>query len=457
MCHCYSRNCPPGLPNHKNVLAGPSCNNNALGRHYRGQDDTTVPDCDFAGCTFFSSDANRDLPYPADVSLGPVTEQTQSPPVQSAEVSEIMSLLMQQKTDNDDRFRHMQHLTAQVADLAKLIPQLPVSSQPTVSTQTVTTTTVTSPVSSTVFSNPMFSSLPSTVPPYIASAAGQLGATMQQNLAAHNSGLAGYYGLNHAQNVPASHTQQQPVVTNPLEGLGAALGYRNSVAQPQVITSVDQLYAATIKNKQLRAFEFAASSMFPYKSQLTQNNCNAVVFAYGSLKHLEAIVSGLIPGVSETELLARIRHLKNVFEVVSLSSNLASFSEPAWQVAREYDNKIVSDIESGAKTWQGLSIGLETDAIYVAKEVTELKNRPKNKAKEKTDKFDKSDKSDKALKKDPGSGCTTYNTHRSSEGCYWESVNQGKTCVYDHSCSWCKTNRETVERHKSINCTFKTE
>ena len=197
--------------------------------------------------------------------------------------------------------------------------------------------------------------------------------------------------------------------------------------------------------------------MFPYKSQLTQNNCNAVVFAYGSLKHLEAIVSGQIPSVSETELLARIRHLKNVFEVVSLSSNLASFSEPAWQVAREYDNNISSDIESGAKTWEGLSIGLETDAIYVAKEVTELKNRPKTKAKEKTEKFEKSDKSDKAIKKDPSSGCTTYNTHRSSEGCYWESVNQGKTCVYDHSCSWCKTNRESVERHKSINCTFKTE
>ena len=461
VCHCYSRNCPPGLPNHKNVLAGPSCSMNTQGRHYRGQDDTTAPMCDFTGCTFFTTDDNCDLPYPADVSLGPVTEQplpSQAPPTaQSAEVSEIMALLMQQKADSDDRFKHMQNLTATVADLAKLLPQLPVqqpqlpvsSPQPTISTQTFTSTTVTSPV----FSSQMYS-LPSTVPPYIASAAGQLGANLQQNFAAYNPGLSGYHGFSHAGNVPANQNQQ-PAVTSPLEGMGAALGYRNTVTQPQVINSVDQLYAATIKSKQLRAHEFAASSMFPYKSQLTQNNCNAVVFAYGSLKHLEAIVSGLIPGVSEDELLARIRHLKNVFEVVSLSSNLASFSEPAWQVACEYDNRIISDIESGAKTWLGLSNGLETDAIYVAKEVTELKNRPK-KAKDKNGKVEKPDKSDKP-KKDSNGGCTTYNTHRSSEGCYWESINPGKTCIYDHSCSWCKTNRETVERHKSLNCTFKTD
>ena len=97
----------------------------------------------------------------------------------------------------------------------------------------------------------MFSSLPSIVLPYIASAACQLGSTLQQNLAGQNSGLVGYYGLNHAKNIPASH---QPDVNNLLDGLGTALGYKNSVAQPQVINSVDQSYTATIKFKQLRAF-----------------------------------------------------------------------------------------------------------------------------------------------------------------------------------------------------------
>ena len=216
--------------------------------------------------------------------------------------------------------------------------------------------------------------------------------------------------------VPAGPQQfQTQPVTNPLDGMGAALGVRND----SQVTSVDQLYSATIKCKQLRAHEFAATaSQFTYKSQLTQNNCNAVVFAYGSFKHLEALASGLIPNVSQTKFLARLRHLRNTFEIACLSSNLSTFSEPAWQVAREYDSRIISDIESGAKTWEGLSNGLETDAIYVAKELVELKNKSKKPSKVKTENFDKVEKT----KKDPkANGCTTYNTHRSSEGCYWES------------------------------------
>ena len=199
------------------------------------------------------------------------------------------------------------------------------------------------------------------------------------------------------QNFPTHGHQFQPA-SNPLAGMGASLGFR-SENHGQVINSVDQLYAATVKCKQLRAHEFAATAQFPYKSSLTQNNCNAVVFAYGSFKHLEALMSGLIPNTSQVEILARLRHLKNVFEVACLSSNLATFSEPAWQVAREYDSRIISDIESGAKTWEGLSNGLETDAIYVAKEIVELK-KAKKPIKVKTDQVDpKVEKS----KKDPKS------------------------------------------------------
>ena len=69
------------------------------------------------------------------------------------------------------------------------------------------------------------------------------------------------------------------------------------------MTSVDQLYGATIVNKQLRAYEFAATGQFPYKSSLNQDNCNAITFAYSTFKHLVAAKSGLI-SMSDTELLA---------------------------------------------------------------------------------------------------------------------------------------------------------
>ena len=71
---------------------------------------------------------------------------------------------------------------------------------------------------------------------------------------------------------------------------------------------------------------------------------------------------------------------------------------------------------------------------------------------------EKSDPKVDIPKKDPKTnGCTTYNTHRSSEGCYWESVNPGKSCVFEHFCNWCKTNRNAVEKHKSTNCEHKPE
>ena len=61
-----------------------------------------------------------------------------------------------------------------------------------------------------------------------------------------------------------------------------------------------------------------------------------------------------------------------------MSSPLSSFSDPSWQVAREYDSCVTSDIESGIKSWDTLANGLETDSIYMAKETVELRNRAKN-------------------------------------------------------------------------------
>ena len=94
---------------------------------------------------------------------------------------------------------------------------------------------------------------------------------------------------------------------NPLASMGNSIG--TPIMHNQVST-VDQLYAATMRNKQLKAFEFAQTGQFSYKSQLKQDNLNAILFAYGSFKHLEAAKLGLI-NMSDTEFLARLTHLKN--------------------------------------------------------------------------------------------------------------------------------------------------
>ena len=152
------------------------------------------------------------------------------------------------------------------------------------------------------------------------------------------------------------------------------LGPMSQHSGEQVINSVDELFRATTVSKQLRAYEFASTGQFPYRSALKADNCNAIAFAYGSFKHLYAVKSGLL-SMSDDEFLARLKHLKNVFEIACMSSPLNSFCDPPWQIAREYDSRVVSDIESGVKSWCSLANGLESDAMYVAKETVELRNK----------------------------------------------------------------------------------
>ena len=187
---------------------------------------------------------------------------------------------------------------------------------------------------------------------------------------------------------------------------------------------------------------------FPKKTSLKADNCNAITFAYGAFKHLHAAKSGLIT-MSDSEFLSRLKHLKNVFEIACMSSPLTSFCDPPWQIAREYDSRVISDIESGIKSWDTLSNGLESDAMYMAKETVELRSKTNKKG-------IKNKNEDAKSKSDPKkTGCTTYNTNRSSDGCLWEHRNRGETCVFKHFCSWCKANRDVEEGHKALSCEFK--
>ena len=132
-----------------------------------------------------------------------------------------------------------------------------------------------------------------------------------------------------------------------------------------------------------------------------------------------------------------------------MSSPLSSFSDPSWQVAREYVSGVIADIESGVKSWDTLANGLETDSIYMDKETIELRNKVKNVLDLRTQKLLKklmmTSLKGPTLRKIPALP-TTPNC--SSEGCYWEHVNQGQNCAFDHFCSWCKLNQ-------SLSCEFK--
>ena len=157
-CHTFSRNCPPGRPNHKTVgTVGPSCTMNSLGRHNRDQADPTQPHCDYelsgAKCTFFTTPHEfSSLPYPTDITTGPATDSVAPPPPSSSDISELISLLKAQKSDQDnqrvlqqEQAEQMRQLQEQVSSLVTGSTPLPRSNPATipvvVSTPTITTTT----------------------------------------------------------------------------------------------------------------------------------------------------------------------------------------------------------------------------------------------------------------------------------------------------------------------------
>ena len=95
-------------------------------------------------------------------------------------------------------------------------------------------------------------------------------------------------------------------------------------------------------------------SNFSHSEEITPENVNLALYTFGSVKHLLALVDGTLSPISHIELKNRLIHLANTLEIVCLSSSLDDFDSPEWQVGREYDRRLISDIEVGLKSWDTL-------------------------------------------------------------------------------------------------------
>ena len=196
--------------------------------------------------------------------------------------------------------------------------------------------------------------------------------------------------------------------------------------------SLDSLASRTIKCKQYKAVDFAKLGTFPYSSQIKQANLNLSLFSYGSLRHILYLIDGTLPPVKPEELCARLQHLINVFEIVSLSSSITDFDNNAWKIGKEYDARIISDLELGIKQWCSLDRAIDPTAWQFAKELVG-KSKP-NQSQSKSQGNSSSTKL-----------CTTWNTFK-RDGCHYKFTNPGEVCVFQHVCSKCRKN------HKAWQC-----
>ena len=201
--------------------------------------------------------------------------------------------------------------------------------------------------------------------------------------------------------------------------------------------SLDSLMSAHVKFKQYYAHDFCKLASFPYLSQLKPSNLNLSLFSYGSVKHLLALSDRTLSPVTKAEFNSRLQHILNVLEISCLGSNLTDFDTHSWRVAREYNFKVIKEIELGYKSWETLNRCIDPTNWAYAKEIV-----PKPAQKQQNQGSTKNQNNQRL--------CTTFNTFRQN-GCHYEANNPGETCVYLHACSHCRQ-KGSLQSHKAFQC-----
>ena len=93
----------------------------------------------------------------------------------------------------------------------------------------------------------------------------------------------------------------------------------------------------TVSNrKQLRPHEFARLGRFSYASKITDKNITVPLFVMGYLQHVVALLRGIVPAQSPTEVVDRLINLMTIMEITANNSTLEDFKSPGWSIGLEY-------------------------------------------------------------------------------------------------------------------------
>ena len=165
---------------------------------------------------------------------------------------------------------------------------------------------------------------------------------------------------------------------------------------------------------------------------------NLALYRYGALAELEA---ALVEGNEvNKEVLGKVRHVKNTFEVCCVNSDAKDFVSYGWILARDYAWKVENKVEQGITSCQAMPVGVQTSDLVLAQ--CEYP-RPSKTIPKPAD-----DKNQKKL-------CTTYNHCATMDKCEYEVTNPDKTCQRRHECSYCRKYFNQGYKHQEVKCSKK--
>ena len=220
----------------------------------------------------------------------------------------------------------------------------------------------------------------------------------------------------------------------------------------------------TVSNRrQLRPHEFARLGRFSYASKITDKNITVPLFVMGYLQHVVALLRGVVPTESDTEVVDRLMNLMTIMEITANNSTLEDFKSPGWSIGLEYAGRIFHDIEYGRVKWEDLSEGLQPNTFLYAKDTVEMQ----------MGKGGRGNRGDQQAARGVGGGrgrggrgggggrsdsnyegkkvCQSYNSFWTGTGCAYE-YNNNRKCGYEHFCSTCFEKNGSKENHKAYYC-----
>ena len=222
----------------------------------------------------------------------------------------------------------------------------------------------------------------------------------------------------------------------------------------------------TVSNRrQLRPHEFVRMGRFSYASKITDKNITVPLFVMGYLQYVVAMLKGVAPQQSASEVLDRLCNLMTIMEITANNSTLDDFKSPGWSIGLEYAGRIFHDIEYGRVKWEDLSEGLQAHTFLYAKDIVEMQQRKDNRDNRSND----TPKGKGGARGGKGGGrggrggdrsdsvqggtkvCQSYNGFWTGSGCAYEHNNNRK-CGYEHYCSACFEKSGSKENHKAYYC-----
>ena len=240
---------------------------------------------------------------------------------------------------------------------------------------------------------------------------------------------------------PQYHSTAGPAVILPqvhsVPGAGVGVTAQHGGGDLEKLRGIVNLSDNDVARKPIKVIDYAKKCPAKWCKQLKPTTMNLPVFGYGATSELIDSLSGRTDQIPENVLLAKLRHLRDVFEVCCINSKESEFCDYGWTLARDYALKVQEKVEQQHHSWANHT-GIQTDVLLSAQ--MEFPRPAKTKE-------DPKKVGDKPL-------CTTYNKCTTDGKCDYE-VSSGRACLRKHECSWCRKNKNQGHKHQESKCPSK--